>query len=244
MLLAEKVETADEFETCKSLDFELYQGYYLSQPNVMQRVKSKTNKIIVMQLLAEICRKQFSFAKIAETVKQDAGLCCRFLRYVNSAFNGLQSIRSVDHALVMMGSKGIRAMTAMLHASGLSDLPAHCVASTLLRGQMCRMIGESALPAESDSLCTLGILSTLEVILGEPVDAIIDELPITPEMRVALLSHQGPMGRILSAVIAYDRGDWQNAQIPEVSKVVLRDAFLASLERTDEVVSALMAMRE
>ncbi len=108
-LLAEKVETFDEFEACKSLDFELFQGYYLQKPTILQRVKSKTNKLIVLQLLAEICARQFSFAKIAEIIKQDAGLVCRFLRYVNSAYNGLQSIRSVDHALVMMGSKGIRA---------------------------------------------------------------------------------------------------------------------------------------
>ncbi len=180
-LLAEKVETFDEFEACKSLDFELFQGYYLQKPTILQRVKSKTNKLIVLQLLAEICARQFSFAKIAEIVKQDAGLVCRFLRYVNSAFNGLQSIRSVDHALVMMGSKGIRALTAMLHASGLSELPPHCVASTLLRGQMCRMVAESVLPEDSDSLCTLGVLSTLEVILGEPLT--------TFDRRVANHSH-------------------------------------------------------
>lgn len=244
VLLAEKVETAEEFEACKKLDFELFQGFYLSKPNIMQRVKSKTNKVIVLQLLAEICARQFSFAKIAETIKQDAGLCCRFLRYINSAYNGLQTIRSVDHALVMMGSKGIRALTAMLHASGLSDLPAHCVASTLLRGQMSRMLAEAILPEETDSLCTLGVLSTLEVILGEPLSVVIDELPITPEMRLALTAHEGPMGKILKAVIAYDSGDWHNARLDDVPKVVLRDAFLASLERTDEIVSSLMAMKE
>lgn len=239
-LLAEKVESFEEFETCRALDFKLFQGYYLSKPNILQRVKSKTNKVIVVQLLSEICAKQLRFERVAEIVKQDAGLCCRFLRFVNSAYNGLSSIRSVDHALVMMGSKGIRAMTAMLHASGMSDVPAQCVASTLLRGQMCRMIGEAVLPADSESLCTLGILSTLDVLLGEPIEALIDELPITPEMRIALLTYEGPMGLILKAVIAYDRGDWQNARLENVPLSVLRDAFLASLERTDEVVTALM----
>jgi EAL and modified HD-GYP domain-containing signal transduction protein len=166
------------------------------------------------------------------------------LRYVNSAYNGLQSIRSVDHALVMMGSKGIRALTAMLHASGLSELPPHCVASTLLRGQMCRMVAESVLPEEADSLCTLGVLSTLEVILGEPLTGLIDELPITPTMRSALLDYEGPMGKILKAVIAYDNGDWENAQIDDVPKLILRDAFLASLERTDEIVASLIASKK
>jgi EAL and modified HD-GYP domain-containing signal transduction protein len=242
-LLAEKVETAEEYAVCKSLDFQLYQGFYLSKPNIMQRAKSKTNKLIIVQLLAEICAKQFSFEKVAEIVKQDAGMCCRFLRYVNSAYNGLSSIRSVDHALVMMGSKGIRAMTAMLHASGTSEVPTQCVASTLLRGQMCRLVGEAVLPEEADSLCTLGILSTLEVLLGEPIEAMIDELPITQEMRVALLSYEGVMGQILKAVIAYDMGDWGNAKLERVPLTVLRDAFLASLERTDEVVAALMAAK-
>ncbi len=93
-------------------------------------------------------------------------------------------------------------------------------------------------------MCTLGVLSTLEVILGEPLTTLIDELPITPPMRAALLDYEGPMGQILKAVIAYDNADWENAQIDDVPKLILRDAFLASLERTDEIVASLIASKK
>lgn len=242
-MLAEKVETAAEYEACKYLGFELFQGYYLSKPTIIRRNKAKTNKFVVLQLLSQICAKQLCFPKIAEIVEQDAGLVCRFLRFVNSAYNGLQTIRSVDHALVMMGASGIRAMTAMLHASGMSDIPEQCVASTLLRGQMCRSIAEHVLPEHVDSMCTLGVLSTLEMLLGEPLHAVIDELRITPDMRAALVGYEGRMGEILSAVIAYDNGDWEHVRVTDVPDALLRDAYLESLHRTNEIVESLTSLR-
>ncbi len=240
-LLAQKIETAEEFEACKALQFELYQGFYISKPHVLQRVKSKTNKAVVLQLLSQMCAAQFSFTKLAEIVKQDAGLCCRFLRYVNSAFHGLQSIRSIDHALIMMGARGIRGMTALLELTGMSDMPEHCVVSAVLRGQMCRNLAEKLLPSEAESLTTLGILSTLDVLLTEPLEVLLDDLPITPQMRAALLTNAGLSGQILKAVVAYDTGDWPKACLAGVSKTDLRDAYLSALERADGVVSQLMA---
>ncbi len=238
-MLAEKVETIEEFDVCRKLNFELFQGYYISRPHSLHRVKSKTNKAIVLQLLAQMCAPQFSFAKLAEIVKLDAGLSCRFLRYVNSAFHGLQSIRSIDHALIMMGAKGIRGLTALLQMSGMSDMPEQCVASAVVRGQMCRLLAERMLPAEAESLSTLGILSTLDVLLTEPMEVLLDDLPITPQMRAAILSHAGLSGQILKAVVAYDTADWPNAKLDGVAQSTLRDAYLAALSRADEVVSAL-----
>lgn len=241
--LGQRIETAEEFEACKSLGFAMFQGFFLAKPHVLQRVKTHTNKVIVLQLLAQVCAKQFAFAELANTVKQDAGLCCRFLRYVNSAFNGLQSIRSVDHALIMMGSKGIRALTAMLQLSGVADMPEQHVVSAVLRGQMCRLLAEKLLPAEAESLSTLGILSTLDVLLDEPMELLLDDLPITPSMRAALLTHAGVSGQILKAVVAYETSDWQNAKLEGMNKIALRDAYLAALERADEVVTTLMATK-
>lgn len=239
-LLAEKVETSEEFDTCKALQFELFQGFYLSRPHVLQRVKSKTNKAVVLQLLNQMCAPQFAFSKLAEIVKQDAGLCCRFLRYVNSAFHGLQSIRSIDHALIMMGSKGIRGLTALLQLSGMSEMPEQCVVSAVLRGQMCRILGEKLLPTEAESLSTLGILSTLDALLNEPMEVLLDDLPITPPMRAALLSNAGLSGQILKAVVAYDQSDWPNACVAGVSQAEMRDAYLIAAERANIVVSQLM----
>jgi EAL and modified HD-GYP domain-containing signal transduction protein len=238
-LLAEKIETVEEFDACRKQNFELYQGYYISRPHSLHRVKSKTNKAIVLQLLAQMCAPQFSFAKLAEIVKLDAGLSCRFLRYVNSAFHGLQSIRSIDHALIMMGAKGIRGLTALLQMTGMSDMPEQCVASAVVRGQMCRLLAERMLPGEAESLSTLGILSTLDVLLTEPMEVLLDDLPITPQMRAAILTHAGVSGQILKAVVAYDMGDWPNARLEGVAQATLRDAYLAALARADEVVSAL-----
>lgn len=238
-LMVENVDSIEEFDSCKSLSFELFHGVYICRPHVLQRVKSKTNKAIVLQLLAQMCAPQFSFAKLAEIVKLDAGLSCRFLRYVNSAFHGLQSIRSIDHALIMMGAKGIRGLTALLELSGMSDMPEQCVASAVVRGQMCRLLAEKLLPGEAESLSTLGILSTLDVLLTEPMEVLLDDLPITPQMRAAILTNAGVSGQILKAVVAYDMADWPNAKLDGVTQSTLRDAYLAALARADEVVSAL-----
>jgi EAL and modified HD-GYP domain-containing signal transduction protein len=140
----------------------------------------------------------------------------------------------------MLGSRGIRGLTALLELSGMSDMPEQCVVSAVLRGNMCRVLAEKLLPSEVDSLSTLGILSTLDVLLTEPMETLIDDLPITPQMRAAILSNAGISGAILKTVVAFDTGDWQSASLEGVTKAELRDAYLASLQRADEVVASLV----
>ena len=51
-LLAEKVETQEEFEMCRQLGFDYYQGYFFSKPNIVSGQSLKANRVSLMKMLA------------------------------------------------------------------------------------------------------------------------------------------------------------------------------------------------
>jgi EAL and modified HD-GYP domain-containing signal transduction protein len=239
-LLAEKVETAEEMEACRRLGFELFQGYFLSKPQVLTQSRSGIDKRVVLRVLAKTASPETNFQELAQIVQQDAGLCCKFLRYVNSISVGARGVHSVQQALVMLGSRAIRSVVLMLQLAGVSKQANEMLVRALVRGTMCRRLGEKLLPREADSLCTLGILSTLDAMFGERMEDLAAELPIPPEMKAALLTHSGPLGRILECVAAYELGENEHVSLAGVHSRDLVRIYLESVAEAEKTMALLV----
>ena len=234
-LLAEKVETFEEFELCRSLGFELFQGYFLSKPSTLRQPRSRINKWVVVQLLTRVCHPSSSIDEICRIVEQDTGLCYRFLRYVNSCVLGLKRIDSVHHALLMLGMRGVESMLTMIRLAGLGELPDELLKTTIIRGQMCRQLGVLLGTCHPDEFCTVGILSNLETMLQQPTKEVLRELPLGEETRAALLRYEGELGRVLRCVLAYERAQWASAELPPLTPGQIQNAYLSALDRAEEV---------
>ena len=90
-LLAEKVETQEEFDHCKELGFDYYQGYFFSRPQIIKGKSLPANKMAIMQLLAKLQNTESSNDELAETISQDITMSVRVLRYINSAQFGFSN---------------------------------------------------------------------------------------------------------------------------------------------------------
>ena len=73
---------------------------------------------------------------------------------------------------------------------------------------MCEMLAGSALPEERETLFTIGLFSVADGLMAAPMEEVLESLPFSEEIRVALLRHEGPKGELLAAVIAYERGEF------------------------------------
>ena len=120
--------------------------------------------------------------------------------------------------------------------SAIPDVPDELVALGLRRARMCEMLAGSALPEERETLFTIGLFSVADALLDCPMAEVLDSLPFTDEIQAALLRRDGPKGELLSAVIAYERGEFPNMQAPGVS---LASAYRAALEWADEAGRAI-----
>src|SRR4029079_5812779 len=169
----------------------------------------------------------------------DVGLSLKLLRYVNSAFFALpRTVSSVREALNLLGVRTVRRWATVMAISAIPDVPDELVALGLRRARMCEVLAGSALPEERDTLFTIGLFSVADALIDAPMPEVLDSLPFTDAIQTALLRREGPKGELLSAVTAYERGEFPEVR-PGDGDVALAGDARAALEWADEAGRAI-----
>jgi EAL and modified HD-GYP domain-containing signal transduction protein len=208
-LLAEKLETAQEFELAASMGYCLFQGYFFCKPVVIARVSTSTNKLAQLELLQMLHEPVLDYAAVEGAVKQNPQLCYRLLRLVNSAALGLKvRIKSIQHALALLGEEETRKWISLVAIVTIAQgKPDELVKAALIRSKFCEMEARKLHCRETD-LFLLGLLSLMDAILDMPMEEVLAKIPVAPEVGAALLGGTNKLRKVLDLVQAYDRGDW------------------------------------
>jgi c-di-GMP phosphodiesterase len=202
-LLAEKVESLEQFQQCMELGFHYFQGYYFARPVVLTGKKLSTSQVTIMQLMAQILSDADS-ADIERSIKQDASLGLTLLRLVNTPAAGVpQRIDSIGQALLVLGRRQLqRWLQILLYAdtgkSRAAASPLLALAAT--RGRLLELMAAKIRPNNrnmAEIAFTVGIMSLMDALFGLPMERILTELSVTDEVRAALLSREGIYGDML-----------------------------------------------
>lgn len=211
-VVAEKVETAQALDDARAVGCSLFQGYHFCRPRTFSVGAISTSQLTQMRLLSALNNPNASFMAIEELVKRDASLSYRVLRCVNSAAFGVrQEVRSIREALQLLGLGQIRKWASIWSLVGLNGGSPELVTLTVLRARCCEILGESLDDDNGSEYFLLGLCSLLDALLGVPMDAAVDDLPLAAETRDALLGHPNPSRFLLDAVTSYERGAWEDA---------------------------------
>ena len=246
-LLAEKVETFDDFTQARWLGYTRFQGFFFCRPNVVAGRDVPAHHLSSMRLMREVCRPEVDLAAVELMIKADVALSYKLLRYVNSAaFGWRRRIEALRPALVALGEAELRRWVSMVCLGGISQhKPLEMAVQCLIRAHFCEALGAlSGLWLKSADLFLVGLFSGLDALLNLPLERCLEQVPLPDPVRAALAAGEGPMGTILGAVLAYERGAWDEAQaradelgievarIPEtyVHAVQLADSMFASEE--------------
>ncbi|NOX08900.1 MAG: HDOD domain-containing protein [Gammaproteobacteria bacterium] len=234
-LVAEKIENQDEFDFCKELGFDYFQGYFLCQPRVVKKRSLSPNRIAILQLLAEISQPDVDVKKLEALITQDVTLSYKLLRYINSAFYSLpKKVESIQQGLVYLGLKTIKMWAYLLSMANIDDKPNELMVTAITRGKMCELLAGHLGVRNSDTFFTVGIFSTLDAMMDMPMNEILNSLPLSTDIQDALLHHEGPAGEILKQVIAYEQGLWSKVNNKGISTDQFTSAYLGALSWADE----------
>ncbi len=237
LLVATNVADHATFAACRDLGFTYFQGEYFAQRRLFERTSAATAGLGSLRRLAELTSGDVSFEDLEQIIASDVGLSLKLLRYVNSAFFALpRTVSSVREALTLLGVRTVRRWAVVMAISAVPDVHDELVSLALRRARLCEMLGGSALPDERETLFTIGLFSVADALLDSPMAEVLDSLPFTEEIQLALLRREGPKGELLSAVVAYERGEFPNTQGPGVS---LASAYRAALEWADDAGRAI-----
>jgi len=202
-LLAEKVETQEQFETCLQLGFDYFQGYYFAKPVILSGKKLSPSQLAIMQLMSLIM-SDADTPVIEQSIKQDVSLCFNLLRLVNTpAVGAKRRIESISQALMVLGRNQLqRWLQIMLYAEpckkGQSMTPLLTLAAT--RGKLLELIAQQIEPRNqgmADTAFTVGIMSLMDTLFSMPMEEILEQIAVVDAVSDALLYRDGLYGDML-----------------------------------------------
>lgn len=210
-LIAEKLETPEQFKGALDLGFDYFQGFFFSKPNVVEGKTISPNRLAVIQLLATLQNPDADVQAIEKIIMADVGMSYKVLRYLNSALYSLpRKIESIRHAIVYVGLPTIKNWFSLVALSKIDDKPQELVTTALVRAKMCEL--QAPKPNLRDMFFTVGLLSVVDAMLDQPMPTIVRQLPLTVETKLALLEYKGPAGEALACTLAYERCDWEKLE--------------------------------
>ncbi len=213
-LLAEKVETIEEFDVLKGMGFSFFQGYFFSKPKIVQGRDIPGSKLQYLKIIRVLQDENYSFKKIAEFIARDVSLSYKLLRYVNSAaMRRRMEVTSLQSAVALIGELTLRKWLSLMMLSYMADdKPQELLRLTLLRARFCEQIGETMGKGRDFTLTcyTVGMFSLLDVLLDQPMENVLRQLSLTHDIVATLIGEETTQyAGILKLVKAYERGDWQ-----------------------------------
>lgn len=240
-LLAEKVETPEEFEYCKALGFDYFQGYFFCKPNIVKGAHTPTSRMAIMQLLTKVQDPDLDIDELQTLISRDVSLSYRILRYINSAHFSLgKKIESMQQAINLLGLNTIKTWVTILAMSSVDDKPYELILTALIRARMCETLA-SRLSVYPEHAFTVGLFSALDAFIDKPLDEILATLPLADELHAALLEHKGELGELLELVLNYERGHWQNISSLQFDVDTLRTDYLAALRWAGALSDSLLS---
>jgi EAL and modified HD-GYP domain-containing signal transduction protein len=226
-LVAEEVETIEQFERCMELGFDAFQGGFLQHPETFRAVRVPSSKIGVLRLLTELSKTESSIDEIEHLVGQDMSISYRVLRCINSSFFNLpRKVDSIRQAVIILGLDPLRQLCSLVALQGFDDRPPNLIVVAMARARMCEQLGKLIGATDSGPYFITGLFSMLNVLTGVPIKQLVDELPLAPEIVSALVAEEGELGAALHCVRAYERGRWKEVNFCGLPQNVIRAAYV------------------
>jgi c-di-GMP-related signal transduction protein len=210
-LVAEKVETYEQYRQACAEGFTLFQGYYFCRPVMLEKRKVPANRLHHLEILERLHQEPMDFRRLSPLVKSDASLTHRLLRLVNSAGYGMRKeISSIESALVVVGEDTFRRIATLAIASELNTgHPAEILRMALTRARFCELAAPLCALCPTEQYL-LGMLSLFPAMLQVSMPELTPMLPLRPEIRQSLEGVDNPQRRLLAWVESIERGDWQS----------------------------------
>lgn len=207
-IVAEKVETAEQYQLMASLGVKLFQGYWFAKPSIVQARTIRPSQAIIIQLI-NLVRKQASSTEIEDLLKKDPTLSFNLLRFINSSGFGLScEITSFRHAVMILGLKKLFRWASLLLTTSRGGSAPAVGTTAVVRGRLMELLAAEMLsPEDCDNAFVVGVFSLLDTMLGIPLDQALESVALPEPVIEALVHNTGVFAPFLALTKACESGD-------------------------------------
>jgi c-di-GMP-related signal transduction protein len=233
-MLAEKIETQEEFEQAREMGYNYYQGYFFARPATVRSRQIAGYKHHYLNILREIHKPEVDHKRVAKLIEREVSLAYKLLRYVNSAaFGRIGDVSSIAEAVALLGDEGIRRWLWLAALPKLaSDKPGELVIGAMIRARFCESIAPLAgLANRASDLFLMGLLSFLDAMLDRPLDELLAELHLPGDMERPLLGGRSTKDRLATVyalVRNYEDAEW-DALVKSANQLQMKQEALPGL---------------
>ncbi|HUN27169.1 MAG TPA: HDOD domain-containing protein [Steroidobacteraceae bacterium] len=226
-LIAQEVETIEQFERCVQLGFEGFQGDFLHRPQTFRAQRLPAARLATLRLIAALQNEDYSIEEVERLVSQDLTISYRVLRCINSSYYSLpRRIESVRQAIVVLGLDNLRQLASLVALQGIDDRPSVLFLTAMTRARMCEQLARLAGMKDTGAYFITGLFSLLDVLTGIPTPQLLDQLPLAPAVERALVAQEGPLGAALRCARAYERASWGRISFSALPASLVRAAYV------------------
>jgi len=210
-LLAEKVETNEEFEQAKEMGFGLFQGYFFSKPEILSKKDISANQITKLKLISEVGRKEMNLALIEDLIKMDVSVSFKLLKFINSPyFRRRTAVDTVKDAITILGEDELKKFISVVVVSDLNpSKPNELIRTSIVRAKLCERCGNYLKTGfTTDELFTIGLFSAMDAIMDMNMEEILTTIDLSERIKDALLGKDPGFEKLFGLVTNIAQGKW------------------------------------
>lgn len=243
--IASGVDNINLFQQLQPLNIKGIQGHYLPRPQTTELKRFPSNKLIALEILNLVGDINVSFEELEKLIVQDLQLYYKLLRFINSAYYGFnRKINNIKEALIYLGLNTLRSITLVIALSESTNRSPDLFYLALTRAKMCELLAESSNWSNESIFFNAGLISLLDVLLDIPMAMILSELPLSTEIKNAVLHSEGRTGAALQCAMYYENVDWQKIEDSQFNKDLAHSAYLEASRWATALQQSLMAMAD
>lgn len=244
-LLAEKIETREEFVRAQKLGYSYFQGYFFKKPEIVEENEIPIYPNNYLKALEELNKEIPNIDKVAKIVKRDMSLSYKLLKLINSAAFGLRcEIKSIKQALVILGIEEMKMWINLIVIKKISeDEPKEIMRTSLIRAKTAEKLGMQLIKKvdiNKSELFMMGLFSLLDTLMHRNLNTLMQELPISTKVKDAIVGKKGLYRDILQLIISYEEGRWNMVDLYckklGLEKEFITTSFISSIEWSEKII--------
>jgi len=244
IVVAQKVETNDEFNRCLDLGFDYFQGYLLARPTQVAGRALDPGRVAQLRLAAHLLDQECPISELEDIVRRDPVMTLQVLQLasIGGAGGMRRTVRTIREALVLVGWRRLQSWVSLLLVGGKGQASEEELTMALARARMCELVADAVDRSLSPAAFTAGMIASFDVLLGMPLEEVLRYLPIDDDLRSAILESEGPLGQLLADVADFQLGRPEESTRRRLEDPVISSAALDGLLWAVEMTSALPAI--
>lgn len=242
------VNSKEVYECAKEIGADYVEGNYISDTMITKTSKVEYLQGNLYQLIMEITKDDPDTERLETIIGRDASLTYALLKMANSAYFAVHNeTASIRQAIVRVGINQLKQWVYLLSLKEGDSASEELLKASFMRANFASSIVKKIkgfVITPSDAYL-LGMFSTLEYMIDASMEEILEDIPISNEVKKALIFKEGDAGKLYELILCYEKADWgetkKRAEELGIQTNLMAQLYMECVQEVNEIWENIVA---